>query len=90
MGVLIMVDINSLGLPNLCLWKKVFGYCPADGTIHALNAFFQGKWEEAIKYNLNILFTIPIIFTLLFRDIFRLSLMIKKFNIRKENRPVIF
>jgi len=78
LGVLIFVDINSLELPNLCLWGRIFGYCPADGTSRALNAFLHGKWEEAVKYNLNILFTIPIILNLLFKDILRLFEMKKK------------
>jgi hypothetical protein len=78
MGVLTFVDIGSLGLPNLCLWNKIFGYCPVDGTNHALNAFFQGKWGEAVKYNPNILFIIPIISTLILRDILRLPVKIKK------------
>lgn len=80
LGVLILVDINSLELPNLCLWRKIFGYCPADGTTRALNAFLHGKWEESIKYNLNILFVIPISLFLFFRDILRLFEMKKKKN----------
>lgn len=71
LGLLILVDFRSLGLPNLCLWKKIFGYCPADGTTRALNAFLHGNWQEAIKYNLNIFIIIPLVSVLLFSDILR-------------------
>lgn len=72
-SILAFIDISSLELPNLCIWERLFDYCPANGSTRALNAFFHGKSEEAIKYNLNIIIIIPIILTLIFRDIFRLS-----------------
>lgn len=70
--VLIFVDVSSLGFPNFCIWEMFFGYCPANGTTRALNAFFHGKWEEAIKYNLNVLVAIPLIIGILVADILKL------------------
>lgn len=70
-SVLTFVDISSLRFPNFCIWEMLFGYCPANGTTRALNVFFHGKWEEAIRYNLNILAVIPIIIGILAVDILR-------------------
>lgn len=69
---LTFLNISSLGLPSFCIWERIFGYCPASGTTRALNAFFHGKWEESIKYNLNILAVIPIIIGIFVMDIFKL------------------
>jgi hypothetical protein len=71
-SVLTFVDISSLRFPNFCIWERLLGYCPANGTIRALNAFFHGEWGEAIRYNLNILVAIPIIIGILAMDILKL------------------
>jgi hypothetical protein len=70
--VLTFLDVSSLGFHNLCIWERLFGYCPANGTTRALSALFHGKLEEAIRYNLNILIVIPVITGILVADILRL------------------
>jgi len=47
--------------PDLCLWKSLFhlGACPACGSLHALAAFFHGRFGEALAYNRNVLITAP-------------------------------
>ena len=47
--------------PNLCLWKALFhlGSCPACGSLHALAAFFHGRFVDALAYNRNVLITGP-------------------------------
>lgn len=69
MGVLTFVDIGSLGLPDFCLWEKLVGYCPADGTMRALNALLKGKLLLAIEYNKNVLLTTPIITGIVLSDL---------------------
>jgi hypothetical protein len=71
-SVLAFVDAGSLKFPDFCIWERIFGYCPADGTTRALRAFFHGEWEQAMQYNLNILFVIPMIAGILVVDIFKL------------------
>ena len=71
-SVVTFVDINSLRFPNFCIWERLLGYCPANGITRALSAFFHGKWEEAIRYNLNILVAVPIIIGILVMDILKL------------------
>jgi hypothetical protein len=65
------VNMESLKIPELCVWERIFGWCPARGTTHALNAFFHGDWDSAIQFNLNIVLFIPVIATMLFIDIVR-------------------
>jgi hypothetical protein len=72
-GILSIVHLDSPGLPDLCLWERFLGYCPARGTTHALNAFLHGKWEEAIRYNPNVLIVMPVIIVILVTDILRLK-----------------
>jgi len=47
--------------PGLCLWRALFhlGSCPACGTLHALAAFFHGRFGDALAYNRNVLITGP-------------------------------
>ncbi len=47
--------------PDLCLWRALFhlGSCPACGSLHALAAFFHGRFGEALAYNRNVLITGP-------------------------------
>jgi hypothetical protein len=53
------INLQTLGLPDLCLWKKLFGYCPAGGTTRALFAFFHGNLKEALHYNWNVVIIVP-------------------------------
>jgi hypothetical protein len=71
-SVLAFVDAGSLRFPDLCIWERISGYCPANGTTRALTAFFRGEWEQSIRYNVNILLVIPMIAGILVVDIFRL------------------
>ncbi len=71
-SVLVFVDAGSLRFPDFCIWERIFGYCPADGTTRALNAFFHGEWEQSILYNVNILLVIPMIVGILVVDILTL------------------
>jgi len=47
--------------PDLCLWRALFhlGSCPACGSLHALAAFFHGRFGDALAYNRNVLITGP-------------------------------
>lgn len=80
MGILAFVDIGSLGLPHICFWRTLFGYCPADGTTRGLNAFFHGRIEEAVNYNLNILLLMPLIVGIFIKDILNLTKSFKFTN----------
>lgn len=72
MIILAFVDLESLNLPDFCIWEKIFGYCPADGTIRALNAFFHGMFSKAVRYNINVIFVIPVLIGVVISDITRL------------------
>lgn len=71
-SVLTFIDVSSLRFPNFCIWEMLFGYCPANGTTRALSAFLHGRWEEAMRYNLNVLAVLPIITSILIMDILKL------------------
>ena len=60
--------------PDLCLWRCLFhlAACPACGTLHALAAFFHGRFGDALAYNRNVLITAPLLVILAARDVFRL------------------
>jgi hypothetical protein len=62
-------DALSRG-PNLCLWRALFhlGSCPACGTLHALAAFFHGRFGDALAYNRNLLITGPGLLALAVED----------------------
>jgi len=47
--------------PDLCLWRTLFhlSACPACGSLHALAAFFHGRFGEALGFNRNVLITGP-------------------------------
>ena len=57
--------------PNLCLWRHLFhlSACPACGTLHALAAFFHGRFADAVRLNLNVLITGPLLLGLLASDL---------------------
>ena len=61
------------GRPDICLWKKMFGWCPFTGTTHALNAFFHGDVKSAVRYNLNVVALVPVIFWILAADILKIA-----------------
>jgi branched-subunit amino acid transport protein len=70
--ILATINIRTVGLPSLCIWKKIFGFCPACGTLRALNAFFHGQVKEALSYNINVLGIVPVIFVILTADLLRI------------------
>jgi hypothetical protein len=69
---LCFVNLGSFKLPDLCLWEKLFGYCPAKGTTHALFAFFHGNWREAFHYNRNVTIIVPALAFFLVSDTARI------------------
>lgn len=56
-------------LPDLCLWDRLFSYCPARGTTRALHLFLNGHFHEALLQNYNVLVIIPIVSLVMLRDI---------------------
>jgi len=38
-------------LPELCLWEKLFGYCPARETVRALHWLLRGHFQESLRTN---------------------------------------
>ena len=66
---LLSPDALSRG-PNLCLWRHLFhlSACPACGSLHALAAFFHGRFGEALAFNHNVLVTGPGLVALSVKD----------------------
>ena len=60
--------------PNLCLWRALFylAACPACGSLHALAAFFHGRFGDALAYNRNVLITGPGLVALAVEGAYRL------------------
>jgi hypothetical protein len=60
--------------PNCCLWRALFnlGACPACGSLHALAAFFHGRFGDALAYNENVLITGPGLVAFALEDAYRL------------------
>ncbi|MDD4182474.1 MAG: DUF2752 domain-containing protein [Candidatus Omnitrophica bacterium] len=65
---LCLVDLSRLHIPDLCIWEKIFGFCPAEGTLHSLNAFFRGNFSQSLRYNLNILVIVPVLLFMIVKD----------------------
>ena len=57
--------------PNLCLWRALFRLdsCPACGSLHALAAFFHGRFGDALAFNHNVLVTGPGLIALAAKDV---------------------
>jgi Protein of unknown function (DUF2752) len=72
-AALTFVDVRALGLPNLCIWERLFGYCPVNGVTRGLSAFFHGEWESALRYNVSIAVLIPIIIGIVVADVWRVA-----------------
>jgi hypothetical protein len=60
--------------PDLCLWRILLhlSECPACGSMHALAAFFHGRFSDALAYNRNVLVTGPLLLMLAATDLSRL------------------
>ena len=59
-------------LPNVCPLDRLFGYCPAHGTLHALTALLHGQPALAVAYNPNVLLIAPLLLALACIDVHRL------------------
>jgi len=61
--------------PDLCLWRALFhlGSCPACGSLHALAAFFHGRFGDALAYNRNLLITGPGLVAVALEDAYGLA-----------------
>lgn len=79
-AILILFFLNPryVILPDLCLIKKIFGYCPACGTTRALVCFFKGEFVESIKYNFNVILVGPLITILFLKNLIK---VIRKYGI---------
>jgi hypothetical protein len=72
-GALVFLGfVNVDALPDLCLWEKIFGWCPARGTTRALSAFFHGEWSAAVRYNVNVVVLVPALFCILLSDVVKI------------------
>jgi hypothetical protein len=78
LAVLLFMDPAHPGLPDLCFVKKLFGYCPACGTVRALACFFKGRFAEGVKYNLNVILTAPVFCGLFLLDLGRMMKNVKR------------
>jgi hypothetical protein len=68
------IPLQSLDrVPDLCLWERLFGLCPAHGTLHALTALMHGQPALAVSYNPCVLVIAPLLVVLVALDIRRLA-----------------
>jgi hypothetical protein len=58
-------------LPSVCLNRHIFGFCPACGSLRALVRLFHGDFAGAVRFNLNVLFTGPVLVFLLLASLRR-------------------
>jgi hypothetical protein len=52
-------------LPSVCLNHRLFGWCPACGSLRALSRLFHGDLAAAVRFNPNVLVTAPLLVLLL-------------------------
>ena len=52
-------------LPSVCLNHRLFGWCPACGSLRALVRLFHGDVAAAVRFNPNVLVTAPLLVLLL-------------------------
>ena len=52
-------------LPSVCLNRHLFGWCPGCGSLRALVRLFHGDLAGAVRLNLNVLLTAPLLVVLL-------------------------
>lgn len=70
-AMLILLFFNPQHLPELCIIKRVFGYCPACGTTRALSCFLKGEYAESLKYNFNVIFTAPLFIYIFLKNLMK-------------------
>jgi hypothetical protein len=81
-ALLTVINTGSAGIPNLCLWERIFGWCPAKGTVHALNAFFHGNVKAAVHYHWNVAIIVPMLAVMVAVDMIKI---IREHSNRKRN-----
>ena len=67
-AVLVLLVPRAGSFPDICLFDRFFGYCPACGTTRALSCFFRGEFAEAVKFNRNVFLTGPVIVFMFIKD----------------------
>ena len=75
-AVVVFLVPKAGSFPDLCLFDRFFGYCPACGTTRALSCFFRGQFPAALSFNRNVLVTGPLIIFIFLKDL--LSLLKRK------------
>jgi len=58
-------------LPSVCLNHRLFGWCPGCGSLRALVRLFHGDPAGAVRLNVNVLLTAPLLVLLLFENLRR-------------------
>ncbi len=72
-GALAIIPLPALdSLPQLCLWERLFGWCPVHGTTHALAALLHGDLRGALAYNLNVIIIAPLLLGIAVRDLWQI------------------
>lgn len=72
-GALALVPVRTLdSLPDVCLWERIFGWCPAHGTLHALAALLHGHPATAVAFNPNVALVVPVLAAIVAMDVVRL------------------
>lgn len=65
-GMLAVFDPTTTGWPLHCPVKLITGLqCPACGTQRAVHALLHGRFQEAIHYNLFLLYALPYLILLI-------------------------
>ena len=75
-AVVVFLVPKAGSFPDLCLFDRFFGYCPACGTTRALSCFFRGQFPAALSFNRIVLVTGPLIIFIFLKDL--LSLLKRK------------
>jgi len=57
--------------PSLCLIRAIFHTCPFCGTVRALSHFFHGEFAEAVRWNINVVLTGPLLAALAAKALLR-------------------
>jgi len=64
-GMLVIIPPRFwTSLPTVCLNRRLFGFCPACGTVRALAQLFHGNLAAAVRSNPNCVVTGPLLWYL--------------------------
>jgi len=69
--------------PPVCLIRAAIGVCPFCGSVRALAHFFHGHLSEAVRMNLNVIVTGPLLLYLAADALVRLAGWDRRVNIWK-------